>query len=80
MPLSRDEFHPEVAEDSPQRDDGDRDDEPGETDEERRERLAQQAIEDLLEPEAEVEPQLKITRDSSESDRAYALYQRMGGF
>lgn len=46
----------------------------------RRERLARKAIDDLLRPEPDAEPEVKITRDSSQADRAYALYQRMAGF
>lgn len=46
----------------------------------RRERLARKATDDLLRPEPETDTDLKITRDSSQADRAYALYQRMAGF
>jgi hypothetical protein len=46
----------------------------------RRERLARKATDDLLRPEPEADPAVKITRDSSQADRAYALYQRMAGF
>lgn len=79
---ARDEFQAEAAEEHPAREDEDEaagQDEP-EDEESRRERLARQATEELLRLEPDAEPELKITRDSSESDRAYALYQRMAGF
>lgn len=34
----------------------------------------------MKDPQPEEEPAIVITRDSSEADRAFALYQRMGGF
>ena len=52
-------------------DDGDEDGEP------RRPRDEYDAIHDPL---PEEEPEIVINRDSSEADRAFALYQRMGGF
>jgi hypothetical protein len=61
-------------------DDGRGEDEAAEDPEQRRQRLARKATDDLLRPEPEPEAALRITRDSSEADRAYALYQRMGGF
>ena len=45
--------------------------------EQRRPRDEYDAIHDPL---PEEEPAIVITRDSTEADRAYALYQRMGGF
>jgi len=78
---AKDEFEAAPADERSRRDDNEEgagDD--AEDAEARRERLARKAIDDLLRPEAEEEPDLKITRDSSQSDRAYALYQRMGGF
>lgn len=51
-----------------------------ETPEERRERLAREAVERLLQPEADAAPAVTLTRDASESDRAFAYYQRLAGF
>lgn len=57
-------------------------DEGGETDEdEDGERQPPRDEYDAIhDPEPEDEPSIRITRDSSEADRAFALYQRMGGF
>lgn len=52
----------------------------GETPEQRRERLARKETDDLLSAEPEETASIPIDRDSSESDRAYAMYQRLGGF
>jgi hypothetical protein len=51
-----------------------------ETPDERRERLAREAVERLLQPEPDAAPAVKVTRDSSEADRAFAYYQRLAGF
>jgi hypothetical protein len=51
-----------------------------ETPDERRERLAREAVEQLLKPEPAAEPQTTLNRDSSEADRAFAYYQRLAGF
>jgi len=79
---AKEEFKAEAPEDHPSRDDDGENESDGEPEDAdaRRERLARKATDDLLRPEPEVEPELKITRDSSEADRAYALYQRMAGF
>jgi hypothetical protein len=80
---AKDEFEAKPADEhSRHDDDGDGDGAQGDAEdgEARRERLARKAVDDLLRPEAEEEPELKITRDSSQADRVYALYQRMGGF
>jgi hypothetical protein len=55
-------------------DDEGEDDEDGER---RRPRDEYDAIHDEL---PEEDPVIVITRDSSEADRAFAMYQRMGGF
>lgn len=75
-------FEPEQIEgDGRQREDGDDGEAREQEDPEaRRERLARKATDDLLRPEPEADPELTITRDSSQADRAYALYQRMAGF
>jgi transcriptional regulator NrdR family protein len=79
---AKDEFEKKALEDERhQDDDGDEtNDEQTETGEERRERLARKATDDLLNAEPEEPQTISISRDSSESDRAYAMYQRMGGF
>lgn len=69
----------EAAEEEDARDDAEEDgkDEGEEGGEPRRPRDDYDAIHD---PVAEEEPAITINRDSSEADRAFALYQRMGGF
>ena len=69
----------EAAEEEETRDeaDGDAGDENGEDGERRRPRDEYDAIHDPL---PEEDPAIVIDRDSSEADRAFALYQRMGGF
>lgn len=72
----------EMAEAIEEEDTGDRDDEEeeqggGENGERRRPRDEYDAIHD---PVPEDEPSVVVNRDSSEADRAFALYQRMGGF
>ncbi|MCB1447418.1 MAG: hypothetical protein KDJ87_16900 [Rhizobiaceae bacterium] len=69
----------EGAEDDRSRDEAEDDDgeEHEESEEKRRPRDEYDAIHD---PAPEEDGGLVITRDSSESDRAFALYQRMGGF
>lgn len=70
-----------LEEDRHQDEDSDEaDDDQAETGDERRERLARKATDDLLNGEPEEPQTIPISRDSSESDRAYAMYQRMGGF
>jgi hypothetical protein len=81
LQMATDEFKPETIDD--RRRDDDEDGSQGqerEDEDARRERLARKATDDLLRPEPDAEPALNITRDSSQADRAYALYQRMGGF
>jgi hypothetical protein len=52
-----------------------------ESDEEDRERRRpRDEYDEIHDPAPEDEPSIVINRDSSESDRAFALYQRMGGF
>lgn len=51
-----------------------------ETPEERRERLAREAVDRLLQPEPEQPATVTVNRDSSEADRAFAYYQRLAGF
>jgi hypothetical protein len=79
---AKEEFEAEAAEKRKRREDEGEDagEQEREDPEARRERLARKATDDLLRPEPEVEPELRITRDSSQADRAYALYQRMAGF
>lgn len=54
------------------------DEEDGREDGERR--RPRDEYDEIHDPVAEEEPAIVITRDSSEADRAFALYQRMGGF
>ncbi|MBL0370461.1 hypothetical protein JJB09_00325 [Rhizobium sp. KVB221] len=80
---AKDEFHASPLEDEHPEGESEGDDMEGdeaETGEERRERLARKAVDDLLTGEPEEPLTVAVTRDSSESDRAYAMYQRMGGF
>lgn len=81
---AKEEFKAEAAEERGRHEDEDEgedaDGEEREDPEARRERLARKATDDLLRPEPAVDPEVKITRDSSQADRAYALYQRMAGF
>lgn len=64
-------------EDAREETDEDGEDEGDEDGERRRPRDEYDAIHDPVEEE---DPAIVITRDSSEADRAFALYQRMGGF
>jgi hypothetical protein len=79
---AKEEFKTEAAEERgrPEDEGDDADEHEREDPEARRERLARKATDDLLRPEPEADAELKITRDSSQADRAYALYQRMAGF
>jgi hypothetical protein len=79
---AKEEFRAEAAEENGRREDEgeDGDEREREDPEARREHLARKATDDLLRPEPDADPELKITRDSSQADRAYALYQRMAGF
>lgn len=76
---ARDAMADPVAEEEETRDDGQEDaaDDRDDDQEKRRPRDEYDAIHD---PIPEDEPTIVINRDSSESDRAFALYQRMGGF
>lgn len=67
----------EAAEDEGSKEETDEDAEDDEDGEKRRPRDEYDAIHDPL---PEEEPGIVINRDSSEADRAFALYQRMGGF
>jgi hypothetical protein len=67
----------EEEEDAREETDEDGEDEDGEDGEKRRPRDEYDAIHDPL---PEEDPAIVINRDSSEADRAFALYQRMGGF
>lgn len=49
-------------------------------DEDREQRRPRDEYDEIHDPAPEEEPTIVINRDSSESDRAFALYQRMGGF
>jgi len=83
LPPARQDFHAKDTEDEPRREDGEDEndgDDQSETGDERRERLAKKAQDDLLDAAPEQLQTIAINRDSSESDRAYAQYQRMGGF
>ena len=78
-----DEFAAEQVDDEHRRGDqeGDeRETEDRETPEERRERLARKATDELLDAPPEEPDIMPLNRDSSEADRAYAMYQRLGGF
>jgi hypothetical protein len=48
--------------------------------EDREERRPRDEYDEIHDPSPEEEPTIVINRDSSEADRAFALYQRMGGF
>jgi len=84
LPPAKEEFHAKGHEEDRRRgddeDNADGDEQQAETGDERRERLAKKAQDDLLNAEPEQPETIAINRDSSESDRAYAQYQRMGGF
>lgn len=79
---AQDEFETELPETRGRQDDEEAAEEEGEKEdpEARRERLARKATDDLLRPEAEEEPEIRLTRDSSQADRAYVFYQKMAGF
>jgi hypothetical protein len=80
---AKEEYAPEALEERRGQDDDESDGDSQqqyEDEDTRRERLAREAVDDLLRAELEAEPDLKINRDSSQADRAYALYQRMAGF
>lgn len=79
---ARDEFHVKSAEEERRgdEDEGEQSGAEAETGDERRERLARKAEDDMLNAEPEQPETIAINRDSSESDRAYQQYQRMGGF
>jgi len=75
----KDAFAPKVEEEDsrdPDEQDSMRDEDEADG-EKRRPRDEYDAMKD---PQPEEEPAIVITRDSSEADRAFALYQRMGGF
>lgn len=85
LPPAKEEFHAKGHDEDRRSSDDDDDNANGdeqqaETGDERRERLAKKAQDDLLNAEPEPPQSIAINRDSSESDRAYAQYQRMGGF
>jgi hypothetical protein len=52
----------------------------GERDEDDERRPPRDEYDEIHDPLPEDEPAIVINRDSSEADRAFALYQRMGGF
>lgn len=75
---AREELVETVEEENTGKDAEEDDDEAGDEDgEPRRPRDEYDAIHD---PAEEEDPAIVINRDSSEADRAFALYQRMGGF
>lgn len=76
---AREEFLPEVEEidDRDRSEDEEADDRNDEDGEPRRPRDEYDAMRD---PQPEEKPAIVINRDSTEADRAFALYQRMGGF
>lgn len=76
---AKDAFAPKVEEEDTREDDEQDSmrDENESDDEKRRPRDEYDAMND---PQPDEEPAIVITRDSSEADRAFALYQRMGGF
>lgn len=76
---AKDEFSPEIEEGDESRDDG-RDDSPEDDASEDEARRPRDAYDEMKDHQPEEEPAIVITRDSSEADRAFALYQRMGGF
>ncbi|MBB1248988.1 hypothetical protein [Rhizobium sp. G21] len=84
-PPGKDAFEARKAEDGEGRhredesSDEDADQNP-ETPDERRERLAREGVDRLLQPEAEPSQELTVNRDSTEADRAFAYYQRLAGF
>lgn len=55
-------------------------DEDGEGDEDGERRRPRDEYDEIHDPLPEEDPAIVINRDSSEADRAFALYQRMGGF
>ncbi|WP_137156934.1 hypothetical protein [Rhizobium sp. FKL33] len=84
-PPLTDAFEAETAEDSGRRSgdensNGEDAEEDPETPDQRRERLAREAVDRLLQPEPEQAPALNVNRDSTEADRAFAYYQRLAGF
>jgi hypothetical protein len=75
---ARDEFVGTVEEsDGRDQDDEEGDEEAGE---ERERKRPRDEYDEIHDPLPEEEPTVIITRDSSEADRAFALYQRMAGF
>jgi hypothetical protein len=82
IPPARDEFYVKSAEEERrgEEDEDGQSDADAETGDERRERLARRAEDDMLNAEPELPETIAISRDSSEADRAYQQYQRMGGF
>lgn len=78
VPPARDEMEDPVVEDDARGgNEGEAEDDGEDDGEQRRPRDEYDEIHD---PVPEEEPAIVINRDSSESDRAFALYQRMGGF
>jgi hypothetical protein len=78
VPPARDEVVDEVEEEEPQREAEDEAD--GESEEKGEKRRPRDEYDAIHDPVPEEKPAITINRDSSEADRAFALYQRMGGF
>lgn len=78
VPPAREEMEDTVIEEEARRESEDDAEEDG--DDDREQRRPRDEYDEIHDPVAEEEPAIVINRDSSESDRAFALYQRMGGF
>ena len=78
LPPARDEMADSVIEEDARSDrEGEEQDD---DDADREQRRPRDEYDEIHDPVPEEGPVLVINRDSSESDRAFALYQRMGGF
>lgn len=76
---AKDAFAPKVEEEDP-RDPDEQDSMRDEDEADSEKRRPRDEYDAMKDPQPEDEPAIVITRDSSEADRAFALYQRMGGF
>lgn len=78
VPPAREEMEIAEVEENARRENEEGAEEDGEDD--REQRRPRDEYDEIHDPVPEEEPAIVINRDSSESDRAFALYQRMGGF
>lgn len=79
-PVKENAIHAAEEAETRDRSDDAEDEDAADEDEDGDKRRPRDEYDAIHDPEPEDEPAIRITRDSSEADRAFALYQRMGGF